>query len=91
MFPHGRSSLPPIGETDQIPAKAADLEVEMVDPPLSQEIPKAACVAAVNATRAAPAQETGRCGGASTNGDDDSIRVDDDPLNRETGGEQGQQ
>ena len=45
----------------------------------------------VDATRAAPAQGTGRRGGASTNGDDDTIRVDDDPLNRETGGEQGQQ
>jgi hypothetical protein len=91
MLPHGRSSLPPTGETDQIPAKAADLELEMLDPPLPEEIPKAACIAAVNATRAAPAQGTGRCGGASTNGDDDAIRVDDDPLNRETGGEQGQQ
>lgn len=45
----------------------------------------------VDAMRAAPAQETGRRGGASADGEDDTIRVDDDPLNRETGGEQGQQ
>jgi hypothetical protein len=78
-------------ETDQIPAKAANLELEMVDPPLPEEIPKAACVAAVNATRAAPAQGTGRCGGASTDPYDHAIRVDDDLLNRKAGWEQGQQ
>ena len=70
-------------------AKATDLKLKVTDPALPGEIPKAANVAAVDATRAAPAQGTGRCGGASANGHDDAIRVDDDPLNRETGGEQG--
>ena len=66
-------------------AKATDLEIEMTDPPLPGKISELANIAAMDAARAAPAQGTGRCGGASTNRYDHAVRVDDDLLNRKTG------
>ena len=72
-------------------AKATDLEIELTDLSLPGEIPKAANVATVNAARAPPAQRTCRRTGASVNGYDDAIRIDDDLINRKTSREQGQQ
>jgi hypothetical protein len=70
-------------------AKATDLRIEMTDPTLPGKISEMANISAMDAARAAPAQGTGRCGGASTNRYEHAIRVDDDLLNRKTGWEQG--
>ena len=72
-------------------AKATDLEIELADPPVPGEIPKAANRATVNAARAPLAQRTCRRSGASVNGYEDAIRVDDDPINRKASREQRQQ
>ena len=72
-------------------AKATDLKIEMADPTLPGKISEMANISAMHPARAAPAQGTGRCGGASTNRYEQAIRVDDDLLNRKAGWKQGQQ
>jgi hypothetical protein len=72
-------------------AKATDLKIEMTDATLPRKISEMANISAMDAARAAAAQGTRRCGGASTNAYDHAIRVDDDLLNRKTGWEQRQQ
>jgi hypothetical protein len=72
-------------------AKATDLEIELADPPVPGEIPKAANIATVNAARASPAQWACPRSGASVNGYDDAIRIDGDPINRKASREQRQQ
>jgi hypothetical protein len=72
-------------------AKAADLKIEMADTTLPGKISEMPDVSAMYPARAAAAQGTGRCGGASTDPYDHAIRVDDDLLNRKAGWEQGQQ
>jgi hypothetical protein len=72
-------------------AKATDLKIEMADPTLPGKISEMPDVSAMYPARAAAAQGTGRCGGASTDPYDHAIRVDDDLLNRKAGWEQGQQ
>ena len=57
----------------------------------AREISKMANISAMDAARAALAQGTGRCSGASMNRYDHAIRVDDDLLNRKAGWEQRQQ
>ena len=72
-------------------AKATDLKIEMADPTLPGKISEMANISAVNPARAAPAQGTGCCSGASMNRYELAIRVDDDLLNRKAGSEQRQQ
>ena len=68
-----------------------DLHVKLADTALPRQVAEAAGVSAVDTARRAPAKGTRGNRAAGAGGNDDAVRINNDPVDDETGRKQGQQ